>query len=118
MTIRDLIPDVLGAADVHRVFGEPVERDGVTVVPVAAFRGGGGGGSGEGPAGDDQPQGSGSGGGYGLTARPVGVYVIKDGEVRFQPSVDVARAILGGQIVAVIALLVFRSVARRRRWFH
>ena len=31
-----------GAASAGRVFGEPIERDGVTVVPVAVVHGGGG----------------------------------------------------------------------------
>lgn len=32
------------AITVRRVFGEPVEQDGVTIVPAAFVRGGGGGG--------------------------------------------------------------------------
>jgi hypothetical protein len=43
--------------------------------------------------------------------------VISGNDVRWQPAVDVNRAIIGGQIVAIVALLVLRSVlkARRRR---
>ena len=53
---------------VKRVYGDPIERDGLTIVPAADVRGGGGGG------GDSENNG---GGGFGLTARPVGVYVVE-----------------------------------------
>ena len=32
---------------VHRVFGEPYEKDGATIIPVAKVAGGAGGGSGD-----------------------------------------------------------------------
>jgi uncharacterized spore protein YtfJ len=62
------------------------------------------------------PKGTGSGGGvgFGVTARPVGVYVVKDGDVTWQPSIDVMRIVLGGQIVAVVALLTLRRLLARR----
>ena len=47
----DAVKDVL---TVKRVFGDAYEVDGVTVIPVAAVRGGGGGGGGEGDAPDGQ----------------------------------------------------------------
>ena len=53
---------------VKRVFGEPFEKDGVTIIPAARVQGGAGGGSGE----DPQSQGKGSGSGFAMTARPVG----------------------------------------------
>lgn len=95
------------AMTVRRVFGDPVERDGVTVIPVAKVRGGGGGGSGEGPEG----RGKGWGGGFGVSATPAGVYVIRDGRVRWRPAVDVNRAIL---IWAIVALLTLRALTRKR----
>ena len=104
---------------VKRVFGDAYELDGVTVIPVASVRGGGGGGGGEGEGMDAEgpgPKGSGAGGGvgFGVIARPVGAYVVKDGEVTWQPSIDVMRIVLGGQIVAVVALLVLRRLLERR----
>jgi len=99
---------------VKRVFGEPYERDGVTLIPAAALRGGAGGGRGEGGEGDSAT-GSGSGGGFGLAAKPAGVYIIEGGKVRWQPAVDVNRIVLGGQIVAIFGLLVLRALLRRRR---
>ncbi len=94
---------------VRRVFGEPIERNGVTIIPVASVGGGGGGGGGEGP----ERQGRGWGGGFGVGARPAGVYVIHgDGTVKWRPAIDVNRAALMGQIVAIVFLLTVRSVAK------
>jgi uncharacterized spore protein YtfJ len=88
-----------------QVFGEPIERDGVIYLPAAKVRGGGGGG------GDTDGNG---GGGFGLTARPAGMYVIRDGNAEWKPALDLNRVILGGQIVAIVALLVLRSILKRR----
>ncbi|MGH2586284.1 MAG: spore germination protein GerW family protein, partial [Dehalococcoidia bacterium] len=71
-----------GSAGVAAVYGTPIERDGVTVIPVAKVRWGFGvgGGSGNGPEGS----GHGQGGGGGAAAAPVGYIEIRDGEVRFR----------------------------------
>ncbi len=111
MDVSEVMAHARDAMTVRRVFGEPYEKDGVTVIPVARVMGGAGGGGGEGGEGTDRP--SGSGAGYGLVATPAGVYVIRGEEVRWHPALDVNRLILGAQIVAVIALLVVRSIARR-----
>jgi uncharacterized spore protein YtfJ len=107
-----LLDRLAEGASVRRAFGDPVERDGSLIIPVARVAGGGGGGEGAVPGGDE---GQGAGGGYGLIVRPVGVFVVKDGNVSWQPAVDVTRIVLGGQAIAVIALLTIRSVLRRRR---
>jgi hypothetical protein len=73
-------------------------------VPAAAVRGGGGGGS------DERANG---GGGFGLTARPVGAYVLRGGDARWLPAVDVNRAILGAQLV--LGILALAALRRRRR---
>src|SRR5262249_42924975 len=110
----ELMQQARDAVTVKRVFGDPYERNGVTLIPAASLRGGAGGGKGEGGAGASAP-GSGPGGAFGLTAKPAGVYIIEDGKVRWQPAVDVNRIVLGGQIVAIVGLLVLRSILRRRR---
>jgi uncharacterized spore protein YtfJ len=96
------------AITARRVFGDPIERDGVTVVPAAVVRGGGGGGGGP------DEEGAGGGTGYGLTGRPIGAYVIREGEVRWEPAIDRTRVIVGSQVVVAIALLLLAVVARRR----
>jgi uncharacterized spore protein YtfJ len=95
--VDELLQGARDAITVKRVYGEPVERDGVTVIPAAAVRGGGGGG------GDAENNG---GGGFGLVARPVGAYVIRqDGEVEWKPAIDLPRLLLA---IAALALIVFR----------
>ena len=98
------------ALTVGRVYGDPIERDGVTVIPAAAIRGGYGYGSGR-----QGHEVEGGGGGSGISARPVGVYRIEDGHVTWEPALDVTRIALLGQVVAIVALLVLRSVLKRRR---
>lgn len=115
MDPNELMQQAGDAVTVKRVFGEPYERDGVTVIPAASIRGGAGGGRGEGATPDGAASGSGSGGGFGLIAKPAGVYVIDGNKVRWQPAVDVNRIVLGGQIVAIVLLFVLRGVLRRRR---
>jgi uncharacterized spore protein YtfJ len=109
--------DLGDAGNVRRVFGEPIERGGVTVIPVAAVRGGGGGGGGDtGPAENgDTAAGTGFGGGWGVNARPVGVYVIRGSDVAWEPARDLNRIVIGGQIVALAALLTLRVWLRHRR---
>ena len=84
------------AITVKRVFGDPIETDGVTIVPAAKVGGGGGGG------GDSDHNG---GGGFGIRAKPVGAYVIKDGEVSWQPAVDVNRIIAMAFLVGLVFAL-------------
>jgi uncharacterized spore protein YtfJ len=112
MEIQQILGRVSEGARVQQVFGEPIERDGALVVPVATVRGGGGGGLGSQPI--DGGVSEGGGGGFGVSARPAGVYVIKDGDARWRPAVDVNRIVLGGQLVGVVLLLVVRSVLRRK----
>jgi uncharacterized spore protein YtfJ len=110
MDFMDAVSTARDSVTVKRVYGEAYERNGVTVIPAAAVMGGGGGGQG------DQPDGTVGGGvGFGLHARPVGAYVIRGEEVSWEPAMDLSRVILGGQIIALAALFVLRSIARRRR---
>ena len=55
---------------------------------------------------------SGYGMGYGLRATPAGVYVIKGGEVEWKPALDMNRLTLQRTGVAILALLVLRSIIR------
>lgn len=107
MDLNQLMQQVRDQVTVSRVFGDPIERDGVTVVPVARVMGGGGGGQGT----DDTQQGE--GGGFAMMARPAGVYVVRGQDVRFRPAVDVDRWMTTGAVVVVTALLV--AALRRGR---
>jgi uncharacterized spore protein YtfJ len=110
MDVRELTAQARDALTVKRVFGEPYEKDGLTIIPAARVQGAVGAGSGE----DPQGQGKGSGGGFGMTAHPVGAFVVRDGELSWQPAVDVTRIALGGQVVAIVTLLVVRSILKAR----
>lgn len=112
-SVLNAVSQALDAGSAARVFGAPITQNGVTMLPVARTRGGGGGGGGIAP-GDQNGRQEGSGGGFGMAGRGIGVFVLKDGQVTWRPAVDVNRIVLGGQIVAIVALLVARSVLRRR----
>jgi len=112
--IQQILARVAEDAHIQKVFGAPIEQEGVLVIPVAAVRGAGGGGSGTGRVPGTDTPGEGGGGGFALTTRAVGVYVIKGGDVHWRPAVDVNRAVLGGQILGLAFLLLIRSVLRRR----
>jgi uncharacterized spore protein YtfJ len=112
--------DKLGAIKdtmtVSRAFGESYQVDGITIIPVAAVRGGGGGGTGTGtgPGKDgSEEKGTGSGLGFGAAIRPIGVVVIKDGKVTWQPVVDVMRIILGAQLLGLAVIFTARRLIRR-----
>jgi uncharacterized spore protein YtfJ len=87
----------------RRVFGDPIASGDAIVLPAAIISGGGGGGG----------TGTEGGAGFGVRARPAGVFVIRNGHVSWRPAVDVNRAILGGQLVAITALLTLRPILLR-----
>jgi uncharacterized spore protein YtfJ len=111
--VLETIRDVIDGAAARRVFGDPITHDGLTVLPVAKVSGGGGGGGGTSPA-EDGRDASGSGGGVGTSAKPLGVFVIKEGNVGWRPAVDVNKVIVGGQIIVVAALLMIRAMIKAR----
>jgi len=111
-TETDLLEQIGKAEEsftVRRVFGEPFEKDGVTVIPAARVQGAVGGGGGQAPGGE-----GGTGTGFAMNTKPFGVFVIKGGEVGWRPAGDVNRMILGCQVVAIVALLTIRSIVKAR----
>ncbi|MGN6792088.1 MAG: GerW family sporulation protein [Streptosporangiaceae bacterium] len=75
-----------GKASVSAVFGEPVERADITIIPVAKV--GFGFGAGTGRASKEGEVSQGGGGGGGASAAPVGYIEIKDGNAVFKPIRD------------------------------
>jgi uncharacterized spore protein YtfJ len=104
MNVDEMLSDVRDALRAQTVYGEAVERDGLTVIPAATLRGGGGGG------GDKEHNG---GGGFGLQARPAGAFVIRDGTVEWRPAIDVDR-LLRGALATAAGLLALRLLVSRR----
>lgn len=106
--LRATADDVRGALAARTVYGEAVHAGGVTVVPAASVRGGYGGGGGGGA--EEAKEGSGMGLGYGISARPVGAFVIDaDGGVRWKPAVDPVRMFVMGCLVAIAYFFFARS---------
>ena len=118
-----------GKASVRAVFGDPIERDGITVIPVAKVRWGFGGGAGRGPIAmgpgiegrtvpevslteDMRQSGAGSGGGGGVTADPIGYLEIGPDGASFRPITPVMPS--PGFLLAAgfTAMLVLRGLAR------
>jgi uncharacterized spore protein YtfJ len=105
--IERLAQRVGATAGAKAVFGEVVERDGVSVIPVAravwGFGGGGGTSAGE----------EGAGGGGGGAVRPIGYIEVRSGEASFRPIRD--PRLLGAAAVAVaIAAAGVAQIARAR----
>jgi uncharacterized spore protein YtfJ len=106
--LERLATQVGGQAGAKAVFGDTVERDGITVIPVARVRWGVGAGGGQGP------EGSGSGGGGGVAADPIGYIEVTSAGATFRP---IPRsfgpvAVVGGALAIGIVL---RALARFRR---
>jgi uncharacterized spore protein YtfJ len=95
------------SATAQAVYGTPVERDGITIIPVARARYGFGGGGGGGTQ-EHEAAGSGAGAGAGVSLTPVGYIELREGRSRFRPirsSVVPLVAVSGA-----IAWLLLRSV--------
>lgn len=109
MDFKELVAQATKPIEARMVYGEPVEKDGVVVIPAAKVTAGGGGGSGE-----DNRRGRGEGGGLGLIARPVGAFIIKDGNARWEPAVDINRVYVAITTVLVTAAIVVGRILRAR----
>lgn len=104
MNVDEMLTGARDAMTVKRVYGDPIERDGILVIPAANVVGGGGGGG-------DQEN---NGGGFGVSATPAGAWVIRDGQVEWEPAVDVTRIATLGMVVAIVFLWTVRSIAKAR----
>lgn len=112
-----------GQLSIQTVYGEPVSRDGVTVIPAAALRfgfgGGGGGGGGvqrqTATQGEEPREGYGSGGGGGGGGRltPAGFIEISDRGARWVPVEPPAQEVVLRVLLLVAALVLARGGMRR-----
>ena len=111
MTVQDSFLDRLaqrlgGTANAATIFGAPVERGDVTVIPVARAAYGFGGGSGT-RSGEE-----GSGGGGGVRVAPVGYIEMRPGVVLYRPIRDWAVVIPALAAGGVLTLVAARGIAR------
>ncbi len=131
MDTHELASRIADGLAVRRAFGTAYEKNGLLVIPVAMVAGGGGGGQramsperqdprpASNPADDagpvpDSSMRSEAGGGFGGLIVPVGAYVVRDGEVRWVPAVNVTLIVLAA-LTTVRMLAVLRARGRRRR---
>lgn len=92
-------------ANAATIFGAPIERDEITVIPVAKVAYGFGGGRGQ------KSDGDGSGGGGGMRVSPVGYIEIRKGGAVYKPIrtwVELIPAIAVGGLLTVLCARLFR----------
>jgi uncharacterized spore protein YtfJ len=106
--IQNTMDEFLATADVHAVYGEPIEHGSTLIIPAAevlcGMGFGVGSGSGSGGETDDPASGSGSGSGGGgggrVFSRPVAVVISDSNGVRVQPVVDATKIALAALTAA------------------
>ena len=96
-------------AGVAGLFGDPVEKDGVTVIPVARAMWGFGGGIAPPGGGGDE----GAGGGGGVIAAPAGYISIVDGRAEYRP---IGAAVSPGALIAAAVAVYIALRGIRRLW--
>jgi uncharacterized spore protein YtfJ len=113
---------LLSAADVSRVFGKPVVKGEVTVIPAAEVLAIGGFGLGSGSGADTNSSGqrrrgggSGGGGGGRVLARSVAVVEVTADGVRVRPVVDVTKIALAALTAAGFVIAAWSGMARPTR---
>ena len=104
MKVNETLSTARDTLTVKRVFAEPYEKDGITLITAAAVLGGAGGGHGTDPKGQE-----GEGGGYAAHARPVGAYIIENGRVTWRPALDLNR------LLTLLCMITFALLLRRPR---
>jgi uncharacterized spore protein YtfJ len=109
LDVQQLLESARDAITVRRVFGDPIDQNGVRIIPAARIRGGGGGGSGSAPGGE-----GGSGAGFGVLANPAGAFVVRDDDVTWRPAVNAERIVLATLLFAAFAMWMRRSVLLRQ----
>ena len=111
-----LVESLGGTASAQAVFGAAVEKDGVTIVPVARVRYGVGGGGGRGPGrkkkGDDgDPDQVGYGHGGGVQAAPVGYIELRDGQTSYKRIADPVRPMAMLLLFPLVGVISFGIMA-------
>lgn len=103
------IADTVTQVGVHSAFGDPIEVEGATIIPVACTSFGFGAGEGVGELDGNAQHGEGSGGGGGGISVPVGAYITRDGYTRFEPNL-IALLAVGVPFVCVAGRALARII--------
>jgi uncharacterized spore protein YtfJ len=111
--INNVADKIKDSANVRVVFGEPIDTQGVTIIPVATVKLAGGGGGGnklaESSDGSVSPD-KGMGMGVRLTTTPVGYIEVRDGEATMIDIVDKNKLAVGGLIIGGLVVLTFAKL--------
>ncbi len=115
--LDQLVDRIGGRSGVQAVFGEPIERAGTTVIPVARVRWLVGAGMGSGPVagGDPNVTAGGSGGGGGATSVPVGYIEIGPSGAAFHTIAEAYPSPLFLIAAGITAGMLLRGIARLLR---
>lgn len=111
--ITKQLAETVSKSGVSTAYGEPVNVDGNTLVPVAVVGYGFGGFEGGGTT-DETIVGEGSGGGGGGASLPIGSYVTREGQTRFEPNV-IALLTVGIPFVWVAGRALARVIRALKR---
>ena len=110
MDVLEVVSQARDSVTAKRVFGEPYEKNGTTIIPAARVAGAGGGGGGQGPEGI----GEGNGTGFGIGGHPVGAFVVREDKVFWVPAVDIPRVLAGTFLLLLGVRAVLKVVFGRR----
>lgn len=115
-TLEQTMSRLVNIARTDAVFGQPVQRDGVTIIPCSEIALGLGLGAGSAPRqhvnAEQKQEGEGMGGGGGVRERPVAVIVMTPDGVRVRPIPNVTRIAVS---LCTAAACVFLWLARRNQ---
>jgi uncharacterized spore protein YtfJ len=92
-------------ASASQVYGDPIERDGTTLIPVAKVQWGFGAGT------LGRPSAERGGGGGGARANPAGYILLRDGKAEYRPIHDPAVTAAAAAVAGVVAGFVFAKLS-------
>lgn len=109
MKLSDLLEQLPAERATQRVYGEPYQVDGATVIPVAKIR--------LGPSTRPNSPRAKNASNYEFAAVPTGVFVIRGGEVRWVPAEKPSQAALIGVLTGLVAAVIGSlAVLRQPPW--
>lgn len=114
--LAEIIREIEKDSNIETIVGERIEKGPVTVIPIGRVsKVGGLGAGGEAPT-DDKPEQSGYGLGYSRQIEPMGYITIKDGEVKYEPIVNVGKlATIGLTFAGIAGLIGLKFLLREKR---
>jgi hypothetical protein len=104
--LRDALEAISTNGQPAQVFSQPIQTaDGATIIVVSKVRG------------KFRPSQDGPHQEIVVRAKPVGVFVIRGGDVKWEPAVDATRVALMGELIGLVAAtLATAAMVRRPPW--